>query len=240
MVAATVEYAAPASRDFWAARLDMDGAVEWQFSYGADGQDDASSAQETMDGGFIIAGTIFSSGAGESDIWVIELDGAGTPVWQKTYGGADLDYAHSIQPLRDGGFIVAGETKSFGEGGRDIIVLRLDGGGNVIWQKTYGGPEDDHASEILGSMHGGYILVGKTSSFGAGEADIWILKLDENGNISDTCPTGIGADVTVEVHETHVLPEATSISPYAADYRTYDADFTEGVVHADTETQCSR
>jgi len=103
--------------------------------------------------------------------------------WEKTYGGSLNDEARSIQQTRDGGYIVAGYTKSKGAGGYDFWVLKLDENGEIIWDKTYGGSRTDEAFSIQQTRDGGYIVAGYTWSKGAGGYDFWVLKLDENGNI---------------------------------------------------------
>ena len=86
----------------------------------------AYSIQQTSDGGYIVAGYTDSFGAGGRDVYVLKLDADGNKVWEKTFGGSYYDYAHSIQQTSDGGYIVAGYTESFGAGGRDVYVLKLD------------------------------------------------------------------------------------------------------------------
>jgi len=103
--------------------------------------------------------------------------------WAITYGGSGDDDAHSIQQTTDGGYIVVGETWSFGAGGRDIWVLKLSSTGAIEWQKTYGGIEDDCAWSIQQTSDGGCIVAGETGSFGARDKDIWILKLSSTGDI---------------------------------------------------------
>ncbi len=115
-----------------------------------------------------MAGYTSSFGAGRYDAWVIKLDASGNVQWQKTYGGRNLDEAKSIQQTSDGGYIVAGETWSFGAGGRDAWVIKLDAKGNVQWRKTYGGKYEDRAKSIQQTSDGGYIVAGETWSFGAG------------------------------------------------------------------------
>ena len=158
----------------------------WAKTYGGTGFDFAYSIQETSDGGYIVAGSTASFGAGSDDFWVLKLYSNGNVAWQKTYGGADYDYAYSIQQTSDGGYIVAGETWSFGAGSRDFWVLKLYSNGNVAWQKTYGGINaDDVAFSIRQTQEGGYIVAGRTdSSLGAGKDDVWVLKLDANGNVT--------------------------------------------------------
>ncbi|MHA2612326.1 MAG: InlB B-repeat-containing protein, partial [bacterium JZ-2024 1] len=169
--------------DFWVLKLDENGNVVWQKTYGGVKEDRAYSIQQTSDGGYIVAGETYSFGAGDWDIWVLKLNANGDVVWQRTYGWARLDWARSIQQTSDGGYIVAGMTDSFGAGSWDIWVLKLDANGNVLWQKTYGGANWDEAYSIQQTSDGGYIVAGKTYSFGAGYTDIWVLKLDADGNV---------------------------------------------------------
>jgi hypothetical protein len=100
------------SWDFWVLKLDALGNVTWQKTYGGTNTDVAESAQQTLDGGFVVAGRTGSFSAGGSDFWVLKLDALGNVSWQKTYGGADSDSAYSIQQTLDGGYILAGHTFS--------------------------------------------------------------------------------------------------------------------------------
>jgi len=102
--------------------------------------------------------------------------------WEKTYGGRNSDSAYSIQRTNDGGYIVAGYTWSFGSGWSDIYIIKLDAKGEIVWEKTYGGSKDDSAYSIQQTGDGGYIVAGATNSFGAGGVDIYIIKLDKDGN----------------------------------------------------------
>ena len=168
--------------DLWIVRLDPNGNPLWQKTYGGADADCPLSIQQTTDGGFIVAGTSGSFGAGWYDFWVFKLDPNGNPLWQKTYGGGNYDEAYSIQQTTDGGYIVAGYTWSFGAGWYDFWVLKLDSDGNPLWQKTYGGGNWDVANSIEQTTDGGYIVAGRTASFGAGRGDFWVLKLDSGGN----------------------------------------------------------
>ena len=103
-------------------------------------------------------------------------------LWQKTYGGSYDDEAYAITPTKDGGYIVAGYTSSFGNGG-DVYLIKIDKNGNKIWQKTYGGSDLDEADAITPTEDGGYIVAGWTYSFGNGKKDVYLIKLDKNGNI---------------------------------------------------------
>ena len=170
--------------DAWVLKLDASGTVSWQKTYGGANLDNTNDIQPTSDGGYIVVGSTESSGAGIDDAWVIKLDAAGAVTWQKTYGGANLDVANSIQPTSDGGYIVAGYTDSSGVGIDDAWVIKLDAAGAVAWQKTYGGANSDIAYTIQPTSDGGYIVAGSTDSFGAGNNDAWILKLDSAGAVA--------------------------------------------------------
>jgi uncharacterized delta-60 repeat protein len=180
----TNSFGAGVYEDFWVLKLNSDGAVVWQKTYGGGDIDRAYSIHQTADGGYIVAGETYSFGAGYNDFWILKLNGAGAVAWQKRYGGASWDYANSIQQTGDGGYIVGGVTYSFGEGGYDFWVLKLGSSGIVSWQKTYGGTNNDHLNSIQQTSDGGYIAAGYTYSFGAGDCDLWVLKLDSVGAIS--------------------------------------------------------
>ena len=169
--------------DAWILKLDCNGSPVWQKTYGDIGDDTASFILETKDGGYIVTGKTNSTGAGKDDGWVFKLDYQGDIQWQKTYGGKSLDTISMIWQTSDYGYIMAGRTHSFGVGNFDAWVLKLDYKGNVKWQKTYGGENDDFAYNILQTSNGEYVMAGNTRSFGAGGYDVWVLKLDSKGNV---------------------------------------------------------
>ena len=157
--------------------------VTWQKTFGGEGSDEAKSIQQTTDGGYIVAGSTYSFGAGKEDVYILKLNAKGEVEWQKTFGGKDDDEANSIQQTADGGYIVAGWTASIGSGGKDVYILKLNSKGEVEWQKTFGGEEDDEANSIQQTADGGYIVAGGTYSFGSGWQDVYILKLNSKGEV---------------------------------------------------------
>ena len=102
--------------------------------------------------------------------------------WDRTFGGKDWDEAESIIQTKDGGYVVAGYTWSKGAGSKDVWVIKLDKDGNKVWDRTFGGYHPDEADSIVQARDGGYVVAGWTESKGAGRADAWVIKLDENGN----------------------------------------------------------
>jgi hypothetical protein len=167
--------------DIFLIKTDANGNVIWAKTYGGTGNDVASSVQQTSDGGYIVAGRTNSFGAGYYDIFLVKTDTNGNVIWAKTYGGIYSDYAHSVQQTSDGGYIVAGYTWSFGAGWSDIFLIKTDADGNIIWAKTYGGTDYDWAYSVQQTSDGGYIVTGRTLSFGPG--DIFLIKTNASGNI---------------------------------------------------------
>jgi predicted secreted protein len=139
--------------------------------------------EQTRDGGYVIAGTTQSYGAGGRDVWVIRLDPAGRVLWERSYGGPLDDSGYSVVETPDLGFIVGGATASFGAGDVDGWILKLDALGNIEWQRTYGGADGDSIRAVRTTHPNGYVAAGATRSFGAGDEDIWVMKLDPRGNV---------------------------------------------------------
>jgi uncharacterized delta-60 repeat protein len=169
--------------DFWILKLNSDGTVAWQKTYGGSDDEEAYSIQQTSDGGYIVAGTTTPMAPTNYDFWVLKLNSDGTVAWQKTYGGSGNEFLTSIQQTQDGGYIVAGWSDSSGAGSYDLWVLKLNPDGSIAWQKTYGGPYIDRANSVQQTSDGGYIAAGETSSGGEGNY-AWVLKLNSDGSIA--------------------------------------------------------
>ena len=183
IVLGTTESFGPGGEDIWVLKLDSSGGIEWQQAYGGLYLDRGWSIQQTSDGGYIVGGATSSCGAPCSDVWILKLDSSGGIEWQRTYGGTDFDGKPYIQEAADGGYIVAGDTESFGAGSGDIWILKLDSSGDIEWQRAYGGGLGEWGCYLQLTNDGGYIGAGNTGSFGAGAGDIWILKLNSFGDI---------------------------------------------------------
>ncbi len=159
------------------------GDTIWTRTYGGDGDEFSYSVELTGDGGYILSGTTNSFGEGGYDIYIVKTSASGNPLWTLTYGGADDDFGCSIQETIDGGYIVAGYTKSFGTGENDIYLLKLSPTGEVLWANTYGGAGDDFAYAVQQTSDEGYIIAGYTNSYGAGRDNIYLVKTDYSGEI---------------------------------------------------------
>ncbi len=172
IVAGVTTYRGGRLPDAFALRLDADGNVLWQRTYGAQGGDGFASIEPTSDGGFIAAGVTGSFGAGSFDAWVLKLDPLGNVVWQNVYGGPGTDRVLAVGQTFDGGFITAGTTSpsplEF-----DTWILRLDPFGEIVWQKTYGFGE---ATAVQQTSDGGFIVTDQVANGG-------FRKLDDRGNV---------------------------------------------------------
>ncbi|MEO0019967.1 MAG: T9SS type A sorting domain-containing protein [candidate division WOR-3 bacterium] len=169
--------------DFYLVKTDSFGDTIWTRTYGGTEDDMGSSVQQTFDGGFIIAGGTSSFGAGGYDFYLVKTDSFGDTIWTRTYGGEEADVGYSVQQTTDGGYIIAGGTRSFGAGGVDVYLVKTDSFGDTIWTRTYGGEEDDDARSVQQTTDGGYIVAGWTYSFSTGDsADVYLIKTDANGD----------------------------------------------------------
>lgn len=177
--------------DAWIIQFNDAGAVAWQHTYGGTGTDSIMDIVETFDDqndstGYIAAGYTNSFGAGGRDYWVMKLDPQGGIEWQKTYGAGGDEFGRSIQSTPDGGFIVVGDTQSFGAGSRDIWLLKLSASGAVEWEKTFGGASSEIPYSVQAAPGGGYVIGASTASFVAGaedDGDYWVVKLGNAGEI---------------------------------------------------------
>jgi uncharacterized repeat protein (TIGR02543 family) len=162
-------------------KLNSDGSLNWHKTYGGTGREYCRSIRETGDGGYIMTGLTSSSGAGGDDVWVVKFSSSGAIDWQKTYGGINADEGWDIRETSDGGYILAAETQSWGGGGYDVWILKLDSAGVPIWQWIFGDTGGDRARSVVETSDDGYVVAGFTDSYGAGVDDTWILKLDITG-----------------------------------------------------------
>jgi hypothetical protein len=206
------------SYDYWVVKLQASGNILWQKTLGGSWDDQFHSLQQTVDGGYIVAGTTNSNDGdvtvnhGSYDYWILKLNSAGIIQWQKSLGGTDDDIATSIQQTTDGGYIVAGDSRSFLNvtiGEYDYWIVKLDALGNMTWSKTLGGSGVDLAYSIQQTSDGGYIVAGGSDSNDGdvsgnhGFNDYWIVKLNSLGTIQwQKSLGGSGEDVAYSIQFT--------------------------------------
>jgi len=182
--------------DVYVVKLDANGNLQWTKTIGGPEPEEGSSLIQTSDGGYAIAGFTISFCAGGNDVYVVKLDAHGNLQWTKTIGGSAVEGSSSLIQTSDGGYAIAGLTNSFGAGDYDVYVVKLDAKGNLQWTKTIGGPGGDWGHSLIQTSDGGYVIAGSTSSFGAGGADVYVIKLDKNGDaccaVSQTSQVGSG------------------------------------------------
>jgi hypothetical protein len=162
--------------DVYLWKTDADGETMWANTYGGSNYDRGYSVQQTTDGGYIIAGTTESFGAGYQDVYLIKTDADGNSLWTRVYGYYQEDYAYSVQQTADDGYVVAGYTQS----ARDLNVwlLRTNVDGDTLWTRTYGGGGIEIGYSVQRSTDGGFVIAGCTNSIGAGNNDVYLLKVE--------------------------------------------------------------
>jgi hypothetical protein len=145
--------------DAYLVKTDSWGNTLWTHTYGGSGSDGAREVQQTTDGGYIVAGTTGSFGAGSTDFYLVRTNSSGDTLWTRTYGGSYDESAYSVQQTSDGGYIIAGSRW----GGMEFYVVKTDSSGNVVWAHTYWGSDwGSFARSVRQTTDGGYIVAGTT------------------------------------------------------------------------------
>lgn len=162
----------------WIIKINSGGTQEWSSTKSS--CHGLVSVKQTAEGGYITAG--FSQTLYSFNYILVKFDANGKFEWSKSDGGADDDRIYSIQLTSDDQYIGAGYTRSYGSGGADMFVVKMDTSGKKIWSKTFGGSSNDMAESIQLMTDGGHIVAGYTESLGAGGSDFFIVKIDSDGN----------------------------------------------------------
>ena len=225
--------------DGFVVKTDNSGNLVWAKCYGGSAPDRILSISKTRsetDSGYIITGATLSDlGPGTTyhgmdDVWVIMIDVSGNVKWQKTFGGSLNDLGCTVRQTPDGGYIVAGQVGSVdgdvtgNHGMNDYWLLKLDGQGNLVWQKAIGGSLDEYWLTLDLTYDRGFIMAGYgTSSDGdasniIGMSDYWVVKLDSTGTIQwEKNYGGWNIDHATSVHQTrdsgYILSGKSSFNP---------------------------
>lgn len=209
-----------AGGDYWALKLDVAGNLEWSRYFGGNFTDTPYGVVQTDDNGFIIAGssdsedTDISGNIGTYDFWVIKVSESGDLIWEKSFGGSQIDEARAIVKTDDANYIIAGDTRSNdnnvsqNKGAADLWLIKMSPSGNLIWEKTMGGSSFDVARAIKSSQDNSFLLSGSSRSSdidvseNKGQNDAWILKTDTNGDLLwETTVGGSNIDFSYDVAE---------------------------------------
>jgi gliding motility-associated-like protein len=228
--------------------------IEWDRTYGGQGWEELQAMSLTDDGGYIYGGITTTRNASseisqnsrdtvvwpkkEGDFWVIKTDGNGNPVWDKRYGGYAEDRLWCIRQTNDGGFILGGESTSGvggnksdpSRGGMDFWVVKTDANGNIEWDATYGGPDNDTLRTIIPMPDGSYVLAGYSNSRSgfeksvdsrAGTSDYWVVKIASDGTyMKDFTLGGAGED---RLFDAALLPDGNVLlAGYSTSPESFD------------------
>ena len=178
--------------DLWLVKADSNGTEQWNKTFGGSNFDIGRSVLQTSDGGYIIAGSTQSFGAGKSNGWLVKTDRNGTEQWNRTFGGKSTDEATSVQQTDDGGYIFTGFTSSYKADG-DIWLVRTNSSGYELWNKTFGKKGSDHGWSVIRAKDGGFVVAGDIDSYvpnndnpdlssdTGSDTDAWLIKTDKNG-----------------------------------------------------------
>jgi hypothetical protein len=181
VIVGVTESSGAGSADVWLIKTNALGDTLWTRTFGGTGIDCGYSATQTVDSGYAVVGYTASFGAGSYDAWLVKTNALGDTLWTRTYGGTSIDYGYSVAQTRDGGYVIGGYTMSFGAGYQDAWLVKTDATGGTMWTQTFGGTGSDEGYSVAQTDDGGYVLVGRTQSFGLVEADAWLVKTDSAG-----------------------------------------------------------
>lgn len=187
-----------AGGDYWGIKLDGNGNLEWRKFFGGSNSDTCNAVIETSDG-YILAGATdstdidISNNNGSYDFWIVKIDKNGILLWEKNFGGSEIDEARAITTTDDGNFMIVGDTRSSDQdiannnGGADLWIIKINPDGKLLWEKNFGGTSFDVARSISKTNNGGYIISGSSRSLdngftNQGQNDAWILKISSEGN----------------------------------------------------------
>jgi hypothetical protein len=178
--------------DVWVVKMDFNGGIVWNKTFGGSMDDAGSAITLIEDNNFVVAGYTDSMGNGDYDFLLLKIDASGSLLWNKTFGGTQSDKAYAVAEAPSG-CVAVGDTRSKGEGDSDAWIIKVDLNGNLLWDKTAGGTGFDMPKCITVSNYAGYLIGGFTFSFGNGERDFWLFKVDDSGTIPWSCTVGRSA-----------------------------------------------
>jgi len=181
-VAGTCKSFGAEQSDICVTRVDAKGKTVWRKMLGGKNMDMAAGISRAADGSLFVVGTSRSfSAKRDRDIYVakISLDGKG--IWQTTFGKERAEYGRAIAGTDDGGAIVVGETESFGNGYKDIFIVKIDKSGRMLSEKVIGGEKEELVRGLTRTRDGNLVMVGSREVDRVGDSDFFVMKMDQNG-----------------------------------------------------------
>jgi hypothetical protein len=219
--------------DVWVVKMDFNGGIVWNKTFGGSMDDAGSAVTLIEDKNFVVAGYTNSMGNGDYDFLLLKIDASGSLLWNKTFGGTQSDKAYAVAAAPSG-CVAVGDTRSKGEGDSDAWIIKVDLNGNLLWDKTSGGTGFDMPKCITVSNYTGYLIGGFTFSFGNGERDFWLFKVDDSGNTPWSCTVGRSAFeeaygvLEVEENEFVMVDWSNSIGQGSYDYYVVKISIANG------------
>ena len=216
-----------AGGDYWAIKLNASGEKQWSRYYGGTFTETPYRVMQTEDNGFIIVGSSDSSDVdisnnlGTYDFWVIKISETGQLIWEKSFGGSQIDEARGITATNDGNYIIIGDTRSSDKnvsknnGAADVWIIKISPTGDLIWEKTFGGSSFDAARSVFKTQDNGFIITGNSRSLDGdlsknnGQNDAWVFKINSNGTLIWEATIG-GSDIDLALDAT-VLNDETIV-----------------------------
>ncbi|UCG92998.1 MAG: T9SS type A sorting domain-containing protein [candidate division WOR-3 bacterium] len=170
-------------QDAYLVRTNSSGDVVWTQTFGGASMDGAHFVREASDQGYVIAGYSETFGGGGKNMYLIKTDSSGQAEWTRTYATPLMDVAYAFCETPDSGYIFIGyKNGPSGWVKGDLWILKTDATLDTIWTREYGGAGEDYGVTIQQTLDGNYIIAGITSSFGANGKNVWIVKIDSNGD----------------------------------------------------------
>ena len=190
-----------AGGDYWVIKIDAMGELQWSRYFGGTFTDTAYDSVQTQDGNFLIMGSSDSddvdinNNKGTYDFWVVKLNNTGTLLWEKSFGGTEIDEARAITTTSDSNFFIAGDSRSndidlsTNNGAADVWIIKINSDGDLLWEKTFGGSSFDGVKAIYKTQNNEFLVAGNSRSSDGnltknnGQNDAWIFKINAQGNV---------------------------------------------------------
>ncbi len=169
--------------DIWIIKASSSGLIEWNKNFGTSHNEYGGSILENNDGSLLLIGNGDLNNSGDQDIWLIKTNSQGDSLWSKTYGGSGNEIGNDIVSIGDSSYIILGSTSSFGNGGSDIFIIKIDGNGNEEWNLNYGGTSDEFGQSIIHTSDNGFVILSSIESYGIGNNAVNIIRINSSGEI---------------------------------------------------------